>query len=166
MSPYEQGRKGNAFRGGARRLPHRGNADMGQRGSGHLAVTGLANWATGMSHHKNQPAKQTTHRGVYVCQHLSITVGGKACSAMPRSEPSRGNPAARDRREACGNVGMMGAGLAPLHRIPSIGPRGGETHLAFVRPDASSCNNASLQQQWSSSLHSRSAIVNKSTHLN
>jgi len=86
---------------------------MGQRGSGHLAVTGSANWATGMSHHKDQPAKQTAHRGVYVCQHLSIAVGGKACRAMPRSEPSRGNPAARDRREACGNVGMMGAGLRP-----------------------------------------------------
>jgi hypothetical protein len=54
---------------------------MGQRGSGHLAVTGSANWATGMSHHKDQPAKQTNHRGVYVCQHLSIAVVGKACSA-------------------------------------------------------------------------------------
>jgi hypothetical protein len=96
MSPYERGRKGNAFREGARRLPHQGNADMGQRGSGHLAVTGSANWATGMSHHKDQPAKQTIHRGVYVCQHLSIAVGGKACRAMPRSEPSRGNPAARE----------------------------------------------------------------------
>src|SRR5215469_13925102 len=32
---------------------------------------------------------------------------------MPRSEPSRGNPDARDRRGACGNVSMMGAGLRP-----------------------------------------------------
>ena len=103
MSPYERGRKGNAFREGARRLPHQGNADMGQRGSGHLAVTGSVNWETGMSHHKDQPAKQTGDGGVYVCQHLSFTAVGKACSAMPRSEPSRGNPAARDRREACGN---------------------------------------------------------------
>jgi len=66
-----------------------------------------------MSHHKDQPAKQTTCRGVYVRQHLSFAVVGKACRAMPRSEPSRGNPAARDRREACGNVSMMGAGLRP-----------------------------------------------------
>jgi site-specific DNA recombinase len=26
---------------------------LGPRGSGHLAVTGLVNWATGMSHHKD-----------------------------------------------------------------------------------------------------------------
>jgi hypothetical protein len=113
MSPYERGRKGNAFREGARRLPHQGNADMGQRGSGRLAVTGSVNWETGMSHHKDQPAKQTSGGGVYVCQHLSFAVVGKACRARPRSEPSRGNPAARDRREACGNVSMMGAGLRP-----------------------------------------------------
>lgn len=113
MSPYERGRKGNAFREGARRLPHQGNAEMGQRGSGHLAVTGSVNRETGMSHHKDQPAKQTNDGGVYVCQHLSLTMVGKACRAMPRSEPSRGNPAARDRREACGNVRMMGAGLRP-----------------------------------------------------
>ena len=113
MSPYERRRKGNAFREGARRLPHQGNTDMGQRDSGHLAVTGSVNWETGMSHHRDQPAKQTTCSGAYVCQHLSIAVGRKACRAMPRSEPSRGNPAARDRREACGNVSMMGAGLRP-----------------------------------------------------
>src|SRR5262249_10629533 len=47
MSPYERGRKGNAFREGARRLPHEGNAGLGQRGSGRLAVTGLVNWETG-----------------------------------------------------------------------------------------------------------------------
>src|SRR5215831_3645137 len=53
MSPYERGRKGNSFREGARRLPHQVNTDMGQRGSGRLAVTGLVNWETGMSHHKD-----------------------------------------------------------------------------------------------------------------
>src|SRR5262252_7372469 len=74
---------------------------------------GAVNWETGMSHHKDQPAKQTGDGGVYVCQHLSYAVVGKACRAVPRSEPSRGNPAARDRREACGNVSMMGAGLRP-----------------------------------------------------
>ena len=47
MSPYERGRKGNAFREGARCLPHEGNAGLGQRGSGRLAVTGLVNWETG-----------------------------------------------------------------------------------------------------------------------
>src|SRR5260370_5013636 len=52
----------------------------------------------------------------------------------PRSEPSQGNPAARDRREACGNVSMMGAGLRPhgkpwdeppypkMHRAPHFYP--------------------------------------------
>src|SRR5215475_1605657 len=30
MSPYEQRREGNAFREGARRLPHEGNAGLGQ----------------------------------------------------------------------------------------------------------------------------------------
>src|SRR5215469_13102164 len=38
---------------------------------------------------------------------------GRPAEGMPRSEPSRGNPAARDRREACGNESMMGAGLRP-----------------------------------------------------
>ena len=57
MSPYEPGRKGNAFREGARRLPHEGNAGLGQRGSGCLAVTGLVNWETGMSHHKGLVCK-------------------------------------------------------------------------------------------------------------
>src|SRR5262252_9260661 len=84
-------------------------------GKGALGAWRSQGWSTGkrMSHHKDQPAKQTTCRGVYVCQHLSFAVVGKACRAMPRSEPSRGNPAARDRREACGNVSMMGAGLRP-----------------------------------------------------
>jgi hypothetical protein len=33
--------------------------------------------ANGMSHHKDQPAKQTTCRGVYACQPLSFAVVGK-----------------------------------------------------------------------------------------
>src|SRR5215831_5939154 len=53
MSPYVRGRKGNAFREGARRLPHEGNTGLGQRGSGRLAVTGLVNRVTGRSHHKD-----------------------------------------------------------------------------------------------------------------
>jgi len=31
----------------------------------------------------------------------------------PRSEPDSGKPTFRDRREACGNVVMKGAGLRP-----------------------------------------------------
>jgi hypothetical protein len=91
MSPYERGRNGNAFREGARRLPHQGNADMGQRGSGHLAVTGSVNWETGMSHHKDQPAKQTGNGGVYVCQHLSFTAVGKGLqrNAKVRTESGK-----------------------------------------------------------------------------
>ena len=32
----------------------------------------------------------------------------------PRSEPDSGKPTFRDRREACGNVVVMGAGLRPI----------------------------------------------------
>src|SRR5258705_4140742 len=61
----------------------------------------------------------------------------------PRSEPSQGNPAARDRREACGNVSMMGAGLRPhgkpwdeppypkMHRAPHFYP---DQRLNFAKP--------------------------------
>ena len=40
MGPYELRRRGNAFRGGARRLLHNGNAGVEQRGPGRLAVPG------------------------------------------------------------------------------------------------------------------------------
>src|SRR3954452_15871684 len=39
MSPYERRRRSNVLRGGGTRLPDRGNADIGQRDSGHLAVS-------------------------------------------------------------------------------------------------------------------------------
>ena len=42
MSPHERGRRGNSLRGGTRGHPWRGNSSKGQRGSGHLAVPGLA----------------------------------------------------------------------------------------------------------------------------
>jgi hypothetical protein len=40
MSSYERRRNGNAFREDARHLPDRGNAAIGRRDSGHLAVPG------------------------------------------------------------------------------------------------------------------------------
>src|SRR6266700_5016578 len=41
---------------------------------------------------------------VYVGQHLSFVLAGKATAGRPRSEPDWGNPTVRDRRGACGNV--------------------------------------------------------------
>jgi hypothetical protein len=40
----------------------------------------------------------------------------------PRSEPDRGNPAVRDRRGACGNMGVMGAGLRPGGKPSDVPP--------------------------------------------
>jgi hypothetical protein len=49
---------------------------------------------------------------VQVSQRLSLTLPGKTTEGVaPRSEPESGNPTFRDRREACGNVVMRGAGL-------------------------------------------------------
>jgi RNA-directed DNA polymerase len=44
-----------------------------------------------MSHHKDQSAQQTSDGGVYVCQHLSFTVVGKACrrNAKVRTESGK-----------------------------------------------------------------------------
>src|SRR6266516_4875936 len=41
---------------------------------------------------------------VYVGQHLSFVLAGKATAGRPRSAPDWGNPTVRDRRGACGNV--------------------------------------------------------------
>jgi hypothetical protein len=59
------------------------------KSSGRLAVTGSVNWETGMSHHQDQPAKQTSGGGVYVCQHLSFTAVGKACKAERAPDRAR-----------------------------------------------------------------------------
>ena len=47
-------------------------------------------------------------------QHLNLLAAGRHWEDMPRSEPDSGNPTVRDRREACGNVGIMGTGLRPI----------------------------------------------------
>jgi len=46
-----------------------------------------------------------------VSQHLSVLLSGKATEGRSGSEPDPGNPAVRDRRGACGNVTITGAGL-------------------------------------------------------
>jgi len=45
---------------------------------------------------------------VYVSQHLSFVLSGKATRGRPRSEPDWGKPTVRDRRGACGNVDQGG----------------------------------------------------------
>ena len=52
--------------------------------------------------------------GVYMSQHLSLLAAGRPWADRPRSEPDSGNPTVRDRREACGDVGIMGVGLRPI----------------------------------------------------
>jgi hypothetical protein len=47
-------------------------------------------------------------------RHLSFPRYGKATEGMPRLEPDPGNPAFRDRREACGNVAVTGVGLRAI----------------------------------------------------
>ena len=51
---------------------------------------------------------------VYAYQRLSLdAIRERLTKERPRSEPDSGNPTVRDRREACGNVVIMGAGLRP-----------------------------------------------------
>jgi len=105
----------------------RGNALSVRRGSGHLVGPGrwpdtepvldqpFNEWTEAYS---GQPAMA----GVYMGQHLSLAVAGKAVGDTPGSEPDSGNPTVRDRRGACGTVAIMGAGLRasgkPLNRPP------------------------------------------------
>ena len=50
---------------------------------------------------------------MYVGQHFSFTLYGKATAGRPRSEPDWGNPTVRDRRGACGNVDHGGTRTPP-----------------------------------------------------
>ena len=50
---------------------------------------------------------------VYVSQHLSSALAGKATRGRPRSEPDWGKPTVRDRRGACGNVDQGGTRTPP-----------------------------------------------------
>src|SRR5712692_11223077 len=82
-----------------------------QRGSGHVAAPGVPGlWA-------GEPwsalGSQPESAGVYVSQHFSFALYGKATAGRPRSAPDWGKPAVRDRREACGNVDHGGTRHPP-----------------------------------------------------
>ncbi len=81
MSPYERRREGNAFRGGARRLPSRGNTSRRQRGSGHL-VDPDRSWTLSQGSRILNDGSYLTCKlpggGVYTSQRLSFVPGGKA----------------------------------------------------------------------------------------
>jgi hypothetical protein len=63
-------------------------------GKGALGTWRSQGWSvnreTGMSHHKDQSAKQTNGSGAYVCQHLSFIVGGKACRGKAKVRTESG----------------------------------------------------------------------------
>ena len=114
MSPYERRRRGNALPGRARRDPDKTvTPGVRQRGSGHLAVSGAVNWATGSNRTSETSVRgQPAVSGADVSQRLNLLTVGKACTGKPRSEPDSGNPTVRDRRGARGDM-AMGVGLRP-----------------------------------------------------
>ena len=124
MSPYERRRGGNALRQGARRLAGVGNADAGQRGSGHLAVPGLgqtSSW-TPQALKVNESDKQTScGRGVYV------SAFKPPCSWKGRSRTCQGQNRTREIRPS-GIVGgpmetwVMGVGLRPRGKPRELPP--------------------------------------------
>ena len=67
------------------------------------------------------------------CQPERFGPCGKAATGQPRSEPDWGNPAVRDRREACGNV-ATGAGLRPNTKVLEV-PPDPKVHAPPIYPD-------------------------------
>src|SRR4051794_4898612 len=114
MSPYERRRRGNPLPGRARRDPDRTVTPVvRQRGSGHLAVSGAVNWATGSNRTSGTSVRgEPSVSGADVSQRLNLITAGKSCTGEPRSEPDSGNPTVRDRRGARGDM-AMGVGLRP-----------------------------------------------------
>jgi hypothetical protein len=84
-----------------------GNSVPVQRGSGHLVAPGVAGHRRAGEQWSALGSKPQSDR-VYVSQHLSFALFGKATRGKPRSEPDWGNPTVRDRRGACGNVNQGG----------------------------------------------------------
>ena len=90
---------------------------MGQRGSGHLAVPG---WFPDTEPGQTDPRCRDEVVGKPAwtgCMCASTLVSlrlGRPATERPRPEPDWGKPTVRDRRGACGNVSIMGAGLRPI----------------------------------------------------
>ena len=140
MSPYERRRRGNARRERAGLAHDRGNAEVVQRGSGHLAVPDLCPGRSAgikRSPRWDEPGSKPRTRGVYACQRFSLVACGKARGGKPRSEPDSGNPTVRDRRGAWGNV-AHGAGYdsarAPKGASRGTQPPTGARAPALSRP--------------------------------
>ena len=99
MSPYEQGLWGNAHGGDGTHLPNRGNTKVGQRGSGHLAVStvsmggrldktgAVAGCWTG-----DEAGGKPGAQGAYTNQRLNLCELGKAHRREPGFQTGPGKP--------------------------------------------------------------------------
>jgi hypothetical protein len=77
-------------------------------------------------------------------QRLSLLAAGRPWADRPRSEPDSGNPTVRDRREACGNVAVMEAGLRPGGKPPAWSPDPTMVRASHFYPDGAADKAASL----------------------
>ena len=68
-------------------------------------------------------------------QRLSLLAAGRPWEDRPRSEPDSGNPTVRDRREACGNVAVMGVGLRPTGKPVESPPNPTPARASHFYPD-------------------------------
>jgi hypothetical protein len=68
-------------------------------------------------------------------QRLSLLAAGRPWGDLPRSEPDSGNPTVRDRREACGNVAVMGVGLRPTGKPLESPPNPTPVRASHFYPD-------------------------------
>ena len=128
MSPYERGRRGNALRGGARRLPEADNT--GLRAKGLSALGGPAqscevrtqsrSWPRRGA--RDEPGDEPLMGGVYASQRLNLVV-------MREGRQGRARVANRTREirpsgmteGACGNVGHGGNVNPPRNRKSGAG---------------------------------------------
>jgi hypothetical protein len=89
-----------------------GNSVHVQRGSGHLAASGVPRHCRAGEQWSALGSKPS-RAGGYVGQHFNFARYGKATRGKPRSEPDWGKPTVRDRRGACGNVDHGGTRHPP-----------------------------------------------------
>ena len=85
--------------------PHEVTPLAWQRGSGHLAVRGVAGHV-GPVKQQNALGSELYKRGGCGSALELHSWMGRRPKGKPRSEPDSGNPTVRDRRGACGNVAM------------------------------------------------------------